>query len=976
MVHARSWRNRCSVGELAPELIGRERETAALTALFVDRTALPAALVIAGDPGIGKTRVLQEGLEIARAESFRVLQASPTEMEARLSFAALGDMLDTGLEQILEALPQPQRRNLAVALLREELEGPPPDQRAVALAFLEALRRMADSGPLAIVVDDVQWLDAPSSFTLGFALRRLRTEPVAILFGLRLGSEPTMQIGNLLPNGLYQHLALAPLTLVEVQQLLRTRLDLNLSRPALRRLHRLCGGNAFYALEVGRAFQRGALTLEADEPIPRSVAVLVDDRLSALPATSRAALLAASTLSHPTVSLVRTMLGDGSLAGLEAAREAHVIDRDSDRVWFTHPLLRSAAYAAASDEERAGIHRRAAAAMSDDEERARHLALSASGPDRDVAAALEAAALHADRRGALATAADLAAMARRVTPPDDRDGSLRRTILVARYQFDLGDLIGGRALIESAIHEAPIGWRRAEALYWHGRSHHFEGDRLLAVKIYLEALDQAQDDVSLQVRLHNGLADAYLLLRTNLRAAAEHGRLAVDLAGALGNRSALVEALAALGLVEMLVGSRDWRPLLSRAVEVAGERDLIPDRAWLAGSEVVANASSPARALGGESEPSSGRWFFPSYATFNLAVALTWADEVDDALSILRAVRDKIEMRGEDSALPWTLAQLSLGEYLVGRWSEAARLADEAIELADQLGQESQQLFGLGVRALIRASQGLDAGARADATFVRERADERGIMVAAILAASAIGVLELSLGRPKAAHAALGGLFARLQDGGVTEPGSMRFVGDEIEALIELHQLDEAESMLRWLERRARDLDRRSSLVAAGRCRGLLLAARGELQPGLRALEAAAGEAEALGRLSFEHARTLLALGRLRRRARMKRPAREALEMSALAFGELGARLWAEVARSEADRVGGRPPSTGELTPTERRIIELVIAGNTDREVADILYVTPKTIGTQLSRIYRKLDVHSRTSLAAWRTDADRDRKV
>jgi DNA-binding CsgD family transcriptional regulator len=237
-------------------------------------------------------------------------------------------------------------------------------------------------------------------------------------------------------------------------------------------------------------------------------------------------------------------------------------------------------------------------------------------------------------------------------------------------------------------------------------------------------------------------------------------------------------------------------------------------------------------------------------------------------------------------------------------------------------------------------------------------------MIATILASSALGLLELSLEHPDAAHRILGPLVERLEQGGVREPGSARFVPDEIEALIALDKLPEAQSILDRLEHRARRLDRASVIAVAGRCRGMLSAARGDTQAALIALERALEDHERVP-MPFERGRTLLALGRTRRRAKLKRAAREALEESVTAFEAIGAHLWSRVARAELARVGGRRPSSGSLTPTERRIAELVADGHTDREVAAALFVTPKTVSTGLSRIYRKVGVHSRTSLAA-----------
>ena len=224
-------------------------------------------------------------------------------------------------------------------------------------------------------------------------------------------------------------------------------------------------------------------------------------------------------------------------------------------------------------------------------------------------------------------------------------------------------------------------------------------------------------------------------------------------------------------------------------------------------------------------------------------------------------------------------------------------------------------------------------------------------------------------------HRVLGPLGAQLEAGGVREPGSVRFTADEIEALIALGRMEEAEALLGILEQQAAQLDRASALASAARCRGLVSAACGDLEGALVSLQKALVEHERVS-MPFEHARTLLALGVTRRRARMKRPAREALERALEIFEELGARLWADKVRAELARIGGRRSATGELTPTERRIALLAAEGRSNKEIASALFVTPKTVGTQLSRIYRKVGVHSRTELARHLSSDAETRKV
>ena len=224
------------------EVVGREADLRALTG-FLDRSsALPGAFLLEGEAGIGKTTLWRRGIELASQRSYRVLACSPSGSETQLSFAGLGDLLEDVLEDVLTPLPEPQRRALAIALLLEESDGPPPDQLAVARAFLGALRALAHDNHVALAVDDVQWLDPSSAFVLEFALRRLREERVAALFGLRSSQDrAALGLERALPEGRLQRLVVGPLSLGAVRHLLSGRLGLVLSRPKLRRLHELSG---------------------------------------------------------------------------------------------------------------------------------------------------------------------------------------------------------------------------------------------------------------------------------------------------------------------------------------------------------------------------------------------------------------------------------------------------------------------------------------------------------------------------------------------------------------------------------------------------------------------------------------------------------------------------------------------------------------------------------------------------------------
>jgi DNA-binding NarL/FixJ family response regulator len=915
------------------EIIGREEELAELRGFFDAVDRVPAACLLEGEPGIGKTVLWRAGLELARERDLRVLTAIPATAETRLSFAALADLLGPVLADVLASLPAPQRRALEVALLLDDAAGSPPDQRAVAFAFLGAIRALTRAGPVVVAVDDVQWLDGPSAFMVEFALRRLRDEPVVFLLTLRTGGDPApLGLERALPQDGLRRLTIGPLSVGALHRLLTDRVGQVPSRPNLRRLHQLSDGNPFFALELARALERGTIRLEAGEPLPAMLGTLVRERLAGLPGETRDALLAASALSQPTMTLVAAATDADPEAPLASALAAHVIELDRDRIRFTHPLLASGVYAAAAGWQRRALHRRLAGLVPDLEERARHLALGAEAPDAGVAAALARAAERAHDRGALPAAVELSEQARRLTPPEMQDTGHRRTIQAAGYAWEAGDSDRARVLLSEARDTASPGpgRGRGEVLYWLGMIEEYEGDRREAVELYRWASSETGNDIALRARIEDGLASALFLMRSDLSAAAEHAHAAVSLAEQAGEPGTQIACLSQLGMIDAVTGGHEWREALERGRELEGRAGPVPVDAT---------------------------------ATFALAVVLSWTDELGRSSELFSSLRRGADERGEESGLPWILAFLGWLEFLEGRWEEASRYAEEGNETALQTGQEPQRVFALAVRALVRATRGHVEGARVDAGAAIALADERGVMVASILATTALGLLELSLGNPGAAHRQLGPLVERLEQGGVREPGSMRFVFDDVEALIALGRLDEAGALLDLVEGRARRLDRASALAAAARGRGLLAAARGDTDAALAWLQEALARYERES-MAFEEARTLLALGATRRRARMKRPAREALERALAGFEQLGARLWADKARAELARVGGRPPATGELTETERRIAALAAEGRSNKEIATALFVTPKTVGTQLSRIYRKVGVHSRTELA------------
>jgi DNA-binding CsgD family transcriptional regulator len=497
----------------------------------------------------------------------------------------------------------------------------------------------------------------------------------------------------------------------------------------------------------------------------------------------------------------------------------------------------------------------------------------------------------------------------------------------ALYCFDTGD--SGRAieLLEEA-RAAASGSARAEALAALSRLYRFGGDQPLAAELARQALAEAGSDDRVRAEAAQGLASTLFFLREDLEEGVELATLAAEHAARSRDDVLRTEALSVKGLLECLVGDGGAAATLRNLPDP-------PDQAFL-------------RVL--------------STPTNNRGVFALWTDG-PEATDLLRDARDAAVERGDEGSAPMMLANLALAEYLAGSWTEAARSAEEALEAALQTGQRHNEAFALAARALVRASRGDAEGGRADAAAAMGIAGERGIAVARIHALTALGVLELSLGHAEEAAGLIRSERERLLAAGVGEPGSVRFVPDEIEALIALGRTDEAEPPLAWLEERGRTLDRASALASAARCRGLLALAVRDTAGALALFEEALRQHDRVS-IPFERARTLLAQGVALRQARRRRDARVALEEARGAFAALGAALWEERAAAELGRIGGRQAAVGELTPAEERVAALVAEGRTNKEVAAALFLTERTVEFHLTHAYRKLGVRSRAELA------------
>ena len=909
---------------MADGIIDRREELAALTR-FVE--AVPSggqALLIEGDAGIGKTALWREGLRTARDSGFRVLASRSAAAETQFAFATVGDLFTATLDEALPALATVQRRSLEIALLLREPDGPPPEPRVLGLALVSVVRALAREGPLLVALDDVQWLDASSAEILRFMLRRLDDQPVGLLATVRgRPVQAPLELDRAFTA--FERLLIKPLSLGATHRLLWERLSLNLPRPNLVRVHEAAGGNPFYSLELGRALVEGTIREDSGHiSLPESLQSVVAERLDTLPAHVHDTLVAVAALAAPTVTLLEP-LAASVVNDIERAQSRAVLELDGDRIRFTHPLLAPTCYSRMPLHRRRRLHRRLADLDVDLEERARHLAIAATGPDREVALALDTGAAHAHARGAALAAAELAELAVALTPADAADEINLRRIRAAEQSMVAGDTARASGLLEDAVRSSPPGPVRAEAL-----------SRLGWVRAETDGFRAAEG------LCNRALAEPGLEIREQVDILR---RLAWMAAAGRGSLDGIRYAEAGLGLAEQVADPEQLAASLATVAELTF---------WRTGRihrDMLERAIELERTAGvdGNARPT-------------LARLLALANRFDEA----RAVWTELIAERMEQADPGVVGFLMFRarmEVASGAWDEAAHLCDQGIELAQQTGREMSGSLCLMVLAEIDAYRGEAEKARREIPEMLGVAAGVGYSGAIHRLTRALASLELSCGDAGASWRLTAPLFANVTELDEVLAKLAGSVG--IETLIGVDDLPEAERLLRLLDEHAAESDTGLRLLD-GRSRGLLLAARGNHRQAIEVLQAAVVEPDPPQEADpLELARTLLALGTVQRRAQHKREARETLELAAGTFERLGARLWEAKARAELRRIGGRTGSHSELSETERRIVELVVAGRRNREVAAELSLSPNTVAWNLSKVYRKLGVSSRTELAA-----------
>ena len=909
-------------------LIGRTAEMALARTRLLTRDPEPAALLVVGEPGIGKTRLVEEATSEARAVGFSILRARPVEAEARLSYSGLIDLLREIPPSLLTELQPPQRLALEVALRLREPDQPSRDPLAVSMSVLSLLRRMTEGEPVLMVVDDLQWLDRASQRAIGYALRRA-TGPLRLLFAARDSGRPTLfdEVIHELPRGRVDEVRVGPLSSAALHQIFKDELGVNFARPLLVKVEQASGGNPFFALEIARAISTGRIEVEPARPlaVPDDLRVLVSGRLAPLTGPARRLLVYMAASGEMETGLSRQLLGKDAEKALDEAIDADIIEEADGRLRFTHPLLASSVYGTASDSELLEVHSSLAEATDDVERRAVHVALSDAGSETGTEGLLERAAAQAMARGAPEVAVELLQLACDVSSAPS--ATLRCAL--ADASFRAGDTTGAETTLETLIEALPPGVDRAHALALSAAVAYETSGAERCIALSEQALREAGDDSVLQARLYATLA---AVSWNDVAKASSFAARSIELLDETEDPDVDSLCLALLSAVinALMAGEGLKMDLVERALALEPQTSLrVSDR--------------------------------PSAA---YAAQLKYNDDYEGARALLDKTKRSIEAEGDEGGVPYVLSHYPQLELWTGNLHAARAVALDHLAYSERTSQAAQRAQALFNLSLADAHLGNIEDAVTSAQEALEFGEQEEDIYLIGLACWGLGAAHVHGGDPAKALAPLDRAAQLREQVGIKDPGRWRFYAEHVEAMLATNDIDRAHSEAELLMERAASVDRVSGLATAQRSRALVAAARGQLEEAAGHLERAIEAHERWGN-PFERARTLLIVGQIDRRMKAKSKAKTALDEARTVFVEIGARLWAERAEGELARVGLRPAAPLELTETERRVAELAASGLTNKDVASHLFISPKTVEANLAKVYRKLGISSRAELGA-----------
>jgi DNA-binding CsgD family transcriptional regulator len=909
-------------------LRGRDEELRTLERLLqAVRSGESRALVVRGEPGIGKTALLEHG--VASAPGFRVARAAGVEAEMELAFAALQQLCAPMFDR-LDHLPAPQRDALGVAFGLHA--GAPPDRFLVGLAALSLFSEVADEQPLLCVIDDSQWLDQASAQALAFVARRLLAESIAVVFATRAKNSEFAGLPELLVGGLRED---------EARALLGSVVTGPLDERVRDRIVAETRGNPLALLELprglGPAELAGGFGLPDALPLSGRIEESFRRRVAGLaPDTQRLLLVAAAEPVGEPALMWRAAERLGIGLDVAAPARSDGLLAVGARVGFRHPLVRSAVYRAASPEDRRAVHGALAEATNpevDPDRRAWHRAHATPGPDEDVAAELERSAARARARGGVAAAAAFLAHATELTPDPDRRRA--RALAAARTMHEAGAPDAALGLLATAetgpldeLQRARVDLLRAQiaVVVTRGRDAPL---LLLDAAKRLERLDIRLARETYLDALSAAIFAGRLAGKPGLPEVAEAARAAPSPPDAPRAPDLLLDGLAVL----ITEGNAAGAPMLRRALSAFRDENLSAEEEL--------------------------RWL---WLTCRAAMKL-WDDESWYALST-RAVQLARDV-GTLPVLPHALT-LHAGIYIfAGEFATAEALGREAHEVSAAIGVPDVAY----VRLILAAWRGQGAETpkliEADVREAIARGEGRTIGAGDYAAA----VLYNGLGRYAEALTAAQRSSEHPEELVFSTWGSFEL----IEAATRSGKPDVAAEALTQLSDATRASGTDWALGVEAYARALVS-------------DDAAAERlyrEAIERLARTRARAWLArahlvYGEWLRREQRRVDAREQLRIAHEMLAAMGAEAFAERARRELLATGESArkrtvDTRGELTAQEAQIARLAREGLSNPEIGAQLFISPRTVQYHLHKVFGKLDISSRSQLeTALLSDDDR----